>query len=297
MTEWPEIPMDVVEWIRSVFGEANRRTAERLVNFPNIHEVALDDSLVDSIVPDSAPHALDSGSVVKMEVHNIGGLRQYRRWEVADIGVLARVYRSGRLLAQKIGVLQAKRLYPKNRDVEEEDAVDFLYGMNRFVLVDPTTRLNILETTYEFDVECTYAQLKAGSNQAKAINQFNREGGETVYYLFYNPPVVPSRIEYPVRSRRKVDKVELGCRVYSTRDVNLVLSRLRDGTTPTLGALERAGPSSNWHVETWAADLLLGCSVGQRITEGNEQRLERILLRRTGPIGAAILVSIDLPEG
>ena len=297
MIEWPEIPVDVVKWIRSVFGEANRRTVERLVNVPNIREGALDDSLVESIVPDSAPRVLDSGSVVKMEVHNIGGLRQYQRWEVADIGVLARVYRSGRLLAQKIGVLQAKRLYPRNLDVEQDDAVDFLYGMNRFILADSATRLNVLETTYEFDQECTYAQLRARSEQVQAIDRFNREGGETVYYLFYNPPAVPSRIEYPIRSRHRVDEVDLGCRVYSTHDVNLVLSGLGDGVAPTLGALERAGPSSNWYIETWAADLLLSCSVGKRIVDGDEQRLQRMLVRRTGPIGAAILVSIGLPDG
>ena len=295
--EWPQIPMDVIEYVRSVFGEANRRTAERLLNTPNIRETALDDGLVESIIPRSAPRKLASGSVVEMEVHNVGGGRHFGRWEVADIAVLARVVRSGRVIAKKIGVLQAKRLYPTNGEVEAEDTVDYLYGMNRFIETDSTMQIRTLETRFEFNEDCRYEGLRAGSQQAKAIDKFNQVDGEVAYYLFYNPPAVPSTIEYPVESYREVDEVALGCRVYGAGDVNGVLSVMKKGMAPTLGALERAKPVSNWQVEAWAADLLLSCVVGRRILGGREELLRRMFTRRTGPIGAAIQVSITLPGG
>lgn len=60
MDEWPAIPEDVVAWFRSVFGEANRRVCERLINVPNIRETSLDDGLIEALIPDTAPTLLPS---------------------------------------------------------------------------------------------------------------------------------------------------------------------------------------------------------------------------------------------
>src|ERR1700722_15237271 len=128
MDSWPEIPDDVVAWFRGVFAEANRRVCERLVNVPNIRETSLDDGLVEALIPDTAPRQLSSGAIVRMDTHNIGGLRRIdrlhwdltprRRWETADIGVIVFIYRREILIAKKVGLLQSKRLYPENNDVE-----------------------------------------------------------------------------------------------------------------------------------------------------------------------------------
>ncbi|HEV7435549.1 MAG TPA: hypothetical protein VGO22_11855 [Pseudorhizobium sp.] len=80
-------------------------------------------------------------------------------------------------------------------------------------------------------------------------------------------------------------------------EVDAVLATLEDGVAPTLGALEDAAGSSNWRLETWAADLLLRCKVGQQFGSDRETIVSRLLERRSGPIGAAIAVSIALPEG
>jgi hypothetical protein len=134
----------VVAWFRSIFADANRRVCERLVNLPNIRETSLDDGLIEAMIPDSAPTLLPSGAIVRMDTHNIGGLRrlgaphwdwdvpQRRRWETADIAILVFVYRRDTLVARKIGLLQSKRLYPTNQDVEDEDEIGFLHGMNAF---------------------------------------------------------------------------------------------------------------------------------------------------------------------
>lgn len=73
-----------------------------------------------------------------MDIHNIGGLRRFQRWEVADIAIVVFVIRSKRVIAQKIGLLQSKRLYPTNNDVDGEDLVGFQYGLNAFLRPDPS---------------------------------------------------------------------------------------------------------------------------------------------------------------
>ena len=138
MASWPNLPQDVITWFRSVFIEANRRVTERLLNVPNIRETALDDGLIEAVVPLSAPRLLPSGTIVEMNIHNIGGLRRLDRWETADIAVIVFVYKKGQLLAQKIGLLQLKRHYPANNDVEDDDPVGFSYGMNNFIVATQT---------------------------------------------------------------------------------------------------------------------------------------------------------------
>ncbi len=58
MTTWPHIPDDAVDWFRAVFAEANRRVTERLLNVPNMRETALDDGLIEAIIPYSPPRFL-----------------------------------------------------------------------------------------------------------------------------------------------------------------------------------------------------------------------------------------------
>ena len=120
MSPWPALPSDVIDWFRSAFAEANNAATSRLFNVPNIHEPALDDALIEALISLSPPRLLPSGAVVEMNIHCIGGLRRFHRWETADIAVIVFVYRHGNLLAQEFGLLQSKRLYPANRDVEEQ---------------------------------------------------------------------------------------------------------------------------------------------------------------------------------
>lgn len=293
---WPAIPEDAIAWLRAIFSEANRVATERLLNVPNIRETSLDDGLVESLIPYSPPRLLPSGSIVELQIHNIGGLRRARRWEVADIAVLVFVYRRGKLVAQKIGLLQSKRLYPENNDVVDEDAIDFLYGMNKFLRRDPNSPIGKMHRQYDFTPDSKYAALKAGDEQIAQIEGLNNQFGESVYYLLYNPPIVPVSVRYPVVSYQSVVQPPLGCRVYRASDVDSVLASLSDGQPPSLKALETSGPASNWRLEEWT-EFLLRCKVGQQFGPDKEELMGRLIERRSGPIGAAIAVSIALPEG
>lgn len=295
MKPWPVIPKDAIEYFRGAFAEANRIATERILNVPNIRETSLDDALVDALIPFSPPKLLRSGAVVEMDIHNIGGLRRLYHWETADIAVLVFIYRGRRLVAQKIGMLQTKRLFPKNNDVLDDDPEGFRYGMNAFLKRDTQSPLAVLNRKFVFDRSCLYASLKAESTQIETINQMNRRFGESVFYMFYNPPTVPMTVKYPVRSRRGVTIVKLGCRVSSSKEVHAVLGALTKDHSPSLRAIVKGCTASNWCLEEWVADHLLVCKVGQRFDE-REDEVYMLLERRSGPIGAAIAVSIALPK-
>lgn len=307
MDAWPHIPEDVVSWFRGVFADANRRVCERLVNLPNIRETSLDDGLIEALVPDAAPTLLSSGAIVRMDTHNIGGLRRIggphwdipfpRRWETADIAVLVFVYRGETLIAKKIGLLQSKRLYPDNNDVEDDDEVGFLHGMNAFIRRQDTQAVGVLHRSFAFTEGCVYGAIHAGSDQIRSIDRLNAEFGKAVYYLFYNPHVVPLTVSYPLRERIRVDRPAVGCRVVDADEVHRALSDLGEGQLPTFAVIGRAGATSGWPLETWAADLLLTCQVGQAFDDSRDGAVRYFLERRSGPIGAALAASITLPEG
>lgn len=147
---WPILPSDVVDWIREIMREANNEVTERMVNQPNIRETSLDDALINKVARFAAPKALPSGAIVMMEVHNIGSLRQFGSWELADIAVVVHVFAGGKPLDQKIGLLQSKRLYPENFDVDMDDPITFRYGLNGLMPLSSGSALAKLQRNFEF---------------------------------------------------------------------------------------------------------------------------------------------------
>lgn len=290
---WPVIPKDAIDHFRSAFAEANRVASERIANVPNIRETTLDDSLIDALIPFSPPKRLRSGAVVEMDIHNIGGLRRLYSWEVADIAILVFIYRGTQLVAQKIGMLQTKRLFPKNKIVLDDDPVGFQYGMNAFLKRDTQSPLATLNREFVFDASCIYGALQAGSDQVQQIDAMNMKFGASVYYMFYNPPKVPLTIKYPVTSRKAVTAVKLGCQVHAAQDVHAVLGTLKKGGHPDLNAITKG---TKWRLEEWVADHLLTCKVGRRFDSNDNVEVSMLLERRSGPIGAAIAVSIALSD-
>lgn len=308
MEQWPTIPDDVVSWFRGVFSEANRAVCERLANVPNIRETSLDDALIEALIPDSAPTLLPSGTIVRMDTHNIGGLRRlgdrpwdwdgpiHGRWETADIGVLVFIYRGPVLVAKKIGLLQSKRLYPDNNDVDDADEVGFRYGMNAFIRREDQQALGALHRKFTFTEHGIYGAVHAGHRQIKLIDDFNRQFGKAIYYLLYNPHVMPLSVTYPLRERIRVEQADIGCRVFRADDLHAAISNLREGASPTYSMLKSTEQNTNWPLEKWAADMLLTCQVGEQFDASHDDLVYRLLSRRSGPIGAALAISITLPD-
>src|SRR5262249_27844258 len=109
-----------------------------------------------------------------------------------------------------------------------------------------------------------------------------------------NPSTVPITIKYPVKARRQIKNAKLGCRVFLSREVHAVLDALEEGHSPTLKLITAGGPTSNWRLESWVADLLLQCKAGRQFDGSAHEKVSRLLERRSGPIGAAIAISIAL---
>ncbi|MCF3934986.1 hypothetical protein L1787_16395 [Acuticoccus sp. M5D2P5] len=264
--------------------------------------------MIEALIPDSAPTLLPSGAIVRMDTHNIGGLRrlgaphwgwdfpQRHRWETADIAVLVFIYRRNTLIAKKIGLLQSKRLFPTNQDVEDDDEIGFLHGMNAFIRRDGQQAAATLHRTYCFDENCTFAAIQAGHRQIGLIDTLNRDFGKAVFYLLYGPPALPYTVTYPLQQRIRIDDMPIGNRVVDADDVHRALTGLNHGQSPSYSLLKSTCAGRNWALETWAADLLLTCQVGQQFDDSKDDRVRYFLERRSGPIGAALAVSITLPE-
>jgi hypothetical protein len=99
-----------------------------------------------------------------------------------------------------------------------------------------------------------------------------------------------------VKSKLAVTHMKLGCRVFLSKEVHMVLDTLKKNHSPSLSAIMAGGAAGKWRLEEWVADHLLTCKVGQCFDDSMENDVYMLLERRSGPIGAAIAVSIALPN-
>jgi hypothetical protein len=264
-----------------------------------MRETTLDDVFIHALIPHQAPKRFGSGAVVRVAIHNIGGLRRYQHWEIGDIAIIVNIVAKGAVIARKIGILQAKRLYPTVGDVEDEDEVGFLYGMNAMLKLDPKQTSMLLHRTFQFKNESTYKELTAGSEQVAAIDGFTKKlGGSSVYYLTYNPAYVPLSVRYPIRAYKHLkSRPKLGARVYPAGAIHSALGKLQKHQSPSLALLMNLSPpAGGWRLEHWAADEMLRCRVGRPFSSREEIEVSSLLERRSGPIGAAIDVRIELSD-
>lgn len=296
--DWEALPDDIVDWVRKIMCECNDEVTERLVNQPNIREPSLDDAFISNVSRFAAPKALPSGAIVMLEVHNIGGLRQFRKWELADIAFVVHVSMFGKPLEQKIGLLQSKRLYPENYDVDEDDPISFWQGLNGLIEPHSGNSLSKLKRKYEFLPSSRYNAISNPDDQLERINEFHEQFDEAVFYLLYNPSIVPFQTTLPATTFQNVSMPPEGARVVRSTSIEQALTLESDGSKgPTISSVKKTSGNEYWRLENWVADLLLRCKVGRRYDASDADLINRLIYRRSGPIGAAIRVNIDLPEG
>lgn len=286
-----------MDWIRFVMGESNNDVTERIVNQPNVREPSLDDALITKVSQFAAPKLLPSGAVVMMEVHNIGGLRQFDKWELADIAFVIHVSIGGKPLDQKIGLLQSKRLYPDNFDVDADDPISFRMGLNGLIEPKSGNTLSKLQRTFTFSDTSEYGAIDCPDEQLARIIEFHHQFGEAVFYLLYNPSEIPFETTLPATTYQKVMLSPEGCRVVRTSVIAAAVSTIgKSSKGPSIGSIKNIAGSEYWRLEHWVADLLLQCKVGRTYTSDDNELIERVIYRRSGPIGAAVRINIDLPE-
>ncbi|MBR1142672.1 hypothetical protein [Bradyrhizobium sp. AUGA SZCCT0431] len=157
---------------------------------------------------------------------------------------------------------------------------------------------------YDFTVDSRYQALTSGDEQQARIADFVQKTGWPVYYNFYNPPVVPLHLILPRNKHYKWPQdPPLGQRVIPFAPVFKMLTNKGKGQAPTVndvdGLISGSGDiTCGWRLEDFFADMLLGCSEGQRFDDSQTSALEILFRRRSGPIAAAIAVTVDVgPDG
>lgn len=293
------IPTDVTDWIRTVFRECNQRIAEKLSNNPNLPEESLDLTWIEHLSQYASPVTLGSSWTIKIETHYLGGLRHFRNWEIADIGVLMFFRQAGVLKRSKVGLLQSKRLYPSNNTVQEEDRIDYEIGFARLADPESLQQSVAVQAEFHFDDSCRYGALTAASDQVKAIADYQKQNKTPIYYQLYNPWRVPFTQRIPLsRFKRPTGDLDLGTRIIPARDMHKLLARYVAGQKPTLAEIKTLCPGVEygWPLEHFVADLLLGCVEGSVFKSIAEQRIQNLFYRRSGPISAAIAISIEAPN-
>jgi hypothetical protein len=125
-----------------------------------------------------------------------------------------------------------------------------------------------------------------------------------VYYLLYNPRQMPWEATIPFTSKAPASRPPVGCRVVPARALALGLAARPKGTHPSYADVCAALPKhfrgtsrlGGWRIEDFVASELLSCREGYVVTQANDGSLIELFFNRSGPISAAVSVTIDAPE-
>lgn len=303
MTTFFDIPEVVIDYVRTVFAQANEKVSRILTDHPSMHEEMLDQTLITELSTSPAAFFAQEQAAVLIESHWLGGRRMYGRWEIADIALFIMLRQKGRLAQRKVALLQTKRLYSREITVHQLDESDYLIGIGR--LADRTDALVPLgsQRTFSFSDSCVYGAMHAGAEQIDRIDKYAEEKAIPIFYAFYNPVELPYSATYPApRGQGARSPNTLGCRVQPATEVHNRVSAIPAGQTPSFSALRSAEPvrsddlfaASGWRLETFVADEVLRCRQGALFDKNSDENLDSLFYRRSAPIAAAIAVTIDL---
>ena len=239
------ISADVREWLRDLFAGCNARLANTLSRVPTIHEVPLDMTFIQYFLSVSTPQRFESGWTVEFQTHYLGGGRHFaewddwpRRWEIADIGFLLMFRRGGKLVRSKVALLQSKRLYPVEQEIDEETPLDYMRGFGRLFHTDNDWADITESRRFDFTTDSRYQALTTGTQQYDAIAAYEQQRGIPVHYMSYNPLNVPSTAYIPLTGGSDANGTcEVGCRIVPAAQLRRALASEPAGRSPSYGQL------------------------------------------------------------
>lgn len=244
------IPDDVRTWLLGVFGACNNRVSTLLSQMPTTHEVPLDMTFIQHFLQVSGPRRFGSGWTVDPTTHYLGGGRHWadwpdwpRRWEIADIGILVVYRQGGRTIRSKVALLQSKRLYADEIGLDEETPLDYMSGFGRLFRADADWSNVVTPRCFSFTEGSRYQALITGPGQYEAIAAYERKHSIPVYYLLYNPALIPSRTTSPIGLDQPTVPTanEVGCRVMPAVAVRAATSHRPPGSSPEYQELASGG--------------------------------------------------------
>ena len=301
-----DIPEAVTDYIRGVFEDANRETSLALTRHPAMHEVSLDHILIAKLTATPPTFFAKPNMAVAIESHWLGGRHMWGSWEIADIAVCVILRERGKLAMRKVALLQTKRLYSREIPVAELERADYLIGIGRIIdTTDPQIPLSE-QRAFSFDDQCVYGAINAGDEQVEHIKEYQSSKDISVYYGLYNPMLLPYADLYPISANNPaIQSNDMGCRIVASANVHLALDSMTKGKSPTVQdlALSQAlddDPLSThgWRLERFIVDeSSLRCRQGRLFDQADDPRLNQLLYARSGPISAAIAITIDFGTG
>ncbi len=295
----PQFPVAVHRYVARVFGDANRRVSEKIARVPNCSEPSLDLTLVEHLTQCAGPRVVAPGWAVRIDVHYLGGLRHFRNWEIADIGLLVFAKFRNNVTAQKVAVLQSKRLYPDHQNIVEETEEDYRIGFGGLLPAGPALPSIALHQTYNFSAQSRYRALRVDDDQYKAIAAYETQYALPVHYLLYNPWTVPVSYSFPLRSQPRLERRgNGGCRVIPSKLLRSALAGKSKPSVPSFDDLKVAVSKSRphahgWRLEHFMSNLLLKCKEGKVFDRPDEGSMFALFNRRSGPIAAAVAVTVE----
>lgn len=300
-----EIPQDVQDWLSGVFRGCSERTAGKMSRLANLWETSLDLTFVEHFSQYSAPFAFASDYVVRIDTHYLGGGRHFGEWEIADIGILVLFRSAGRVVRSKIGLLQSKRLYPLETREQEDHLDNYLRGFGRLFETTEAFSKAAGARTFEFAQESRYEALHVGAQQYQSILEYEQSFQIPVYYALYNPWIIPWAVQIPASAGQDpTGECKVGMRIIPAHHLASLMSSKAEGYRPSYADLLKLGPpfdtdetQGGWRLEDFVVKKLLDCSEGYIANQplGEDPGLFRVFNRRSGPISAAIQLTIEAP--
>ncbi|MBV8757100.1 MAG: hypothetical protein JO257_07495 [Deltaproteobacteria bacterium] len=284
-----------------MFRDVNNKLAVRVSTIPTAHEPTLDMAFIDALNGKAYPASVPGGWTLTLDTHFLGGLRLWRHWKIADIGVLFMFRKDGKLVGSKAALLQSKRLYPQEQSLDEDELEDYAIGFAR-LYKDSFGTAALRPRTFTLTKRSSYRALCVDDNQYKAIEEYETATKVPVFYCLYNPWMLPWTVTLPVVGVPKKPKTkEVGTRILPASRMRSALSSKPSGYSPTYDDLLTNAPpefqgkhAAGWRLEHFMVDRLLACKDGHRNPSMSiDSGLERMFYRRSGPISAAIAITID----
>lgn len=303
MNALPTFPPAVYRYVRTIFRAANRRTCEKLARVPNCPEQSLDLTVVEFLSQYSGPRAVAPGWVVRLDVYYLGGLHHFYRWEVGDIGLLVFAKRNGRVIANKVAVLQSKRLYPNRGEVAELGREDYNIGFGTLLPGGGISAPLAGHHSFPFTDSSRYRALLVDDDQYAAIRDYEDQRHIPVHYLLYNPWRVPATYTFPVTGSPRLGPMANGsARVAPATKLRAVLAQKNRNYAPSMRDLRHvvsneSQHASGWRLEYFIAELVMRCQEGRLLDSVGEEEIFTLFNRRSGPIAAAVSVTVEQEAG
>ncbi len=297
------LPREVSDFTAQVFRVCNDSVSRQLSIFPNTHEEALDQLLISEFAKMQGPLKLSSDWVIRIDAHYIGGGRHFRNSEIADLGLMLMFRRNGKLLRSKLVFLQSKKLFGSTVKHRDYDPF-YRQGMGRLLLTEEEHNDLVKRRNIRLTTKSRYRALKAKDIQTQNMRDFAARYGIDLFYLFYNPYVIPWSIPTPVTTLPEPVQNVVGCRIVPTKNVSDSLARKNAGYNPSYADLEEAFSGENldveatagWRLEDFASKLFLACKVGFVDDSHNFEAMVGMFQQKQFPIAAAVSMTFDVPS-